>query len=60
MLVKGFLDIPLQKRSEENVARDKKRHFRINCDTSANDFNQHFANVRSKINSKFQDLTDDL
>ena len=39
---------------------NKNKHSRIACDISANDFNQHFANIGNKMNSKFQNLSDDL
>ena len=44
----------------KRLVPNKNKHSRIACDISANDFNQHNANVGNKMNSKFQNLSDDL
>ena len=44
----------------KRLVPNKSKHARITCDISADDFNQHFANIGNKMNSKFQDLSDEL
>ena len=35
----------------KRLVPNKNKHSRITCDISANDFNQHFANIGNKMNS---------
>ena len=44
----------------KRLVPDKNKHSHITYDTSAYDFNQHFANTGNKMNSKLQNLSDDL
>ena len=44
----------------KRLVPNKNKHSRIACDISANDLNQHSANIGNKMNSKFQNLSDDL
>ena len=38
----------------------KTKHLHINCDISAIDFKNHFANISNKMNSKFQNFDDNF
>ena len=44
------------KRLEPNT----NKHSHNTCDITANKFNQHFGDIGRKMNSKFQNLADDL
>ena len=44
----------------KRLVPNENKHSCIACDISANDFNQHFANIGNKMNSKFQNLSDDI
>ena len=46
-------------RSEiKQLIHGKNKHSHISCDISAKDFNQHFAHISNKINSKVPNFAD--
>ena len=44
----------------KRLVPSKNRHSHITCDISANDFNNYFANISNKMNSKFQNFDDNF
>ena len=57
--MESFSNDPKKMWSEiKRLVPGKNKHSHITCDISANNFNNHFANIGNKMNSKFQNLDD--